>query len=256
MLFSYFIMNILSNNLIFVFVLVRVVYLTMLERKILRYVQNCKGPNKVEYIGLMHFRDGFSLLSKEYGTLNFKSNYYICYICPMILIMFMMLWSLVPCITNVYCLNYSILIIFILIRLSGFMILIIGWRSNSMFSLIDSIRFISQSISYEVRFILIHYCLIILRERYCLGILVVWQLYAWNIIVLLPIFICFVIRILADINHSLMDFVGESELVSGFNVKYFGVKFALIFIADYGIIIFFVIWFYWCLVIYYIRSDL
>jgi len=67
--------------------------------------------------------------------------------------------------------DYSILIIFILIRLGGFIILIIGRRSNSMFSLIGSIRLIAQSISYETRFILIIFCLITLREKYCLGVL-------------------------------------------------------------------------------------
>jgi len=56
-------------------------------------------------------------------------------------------------------------IIFILIRLEGFIILLIGWSSNSTFSLMASIRFIAQSISYEARFMLIIFCLIILRER-------------------------------------------------------------------------------------------
>jgi len=61
--------------------------------------------------------------------------------------------------------DYSILIMFIFMRLGGFIVLIIGWRFNSMFSLMGSIRFIAQSISYEVRFMLIIFCLIILRER-------------------------------------------------------------------------------------------
>jgi len=50
----------------------------------------------------------------------------------------------------------------------------------------------------------------------------------------------FLIRILAEINQSPMDLVeGESELVSGFNVEYYEVEFALIFIAEYEIIILF-----------------
>jgi len=71
--------------------------------------------------------------------------------------------------------NYSILIIFILMRLREFMILIIliiGWRSNSVFSLIEVIRFIAQSISYEVKFILIIFRLIILRENYSSNLII------------------------------------------------------------------------------------
>jgi len=64
--------------------------------------------------------------------------------------------------------------------------------------------------------------------------------YIWNVVILLPIFFCFFIRILAEINRNPIDLVqGESELVSEFNVEYYGVEFALIFIAEYGIIIFF-----------------
>jgi len=59
-------------------------------------------------------------------------------------------------ITNIYCINYAILIISIFIRLTGFIILMIGRRSNSTFSLMGSIHFIAQSISCEVRFILIY----------------------------------------------------------------------------------------------------
>jgi|SRR5215831_1753951 len=59
-------------------------------------------------------------------------------------------------------------------------------------------------------------------------------------LILLPLFIVFFIRILAELNRRPIDFIeGESELVSGFNIEYFSGGFALIFIAEYGIIIFF-----------------
>jgi len=163
----------------------------------------------------------------------------------------LMSWLLLPWVTNVYSINYSIIIIFILMSLSGFIIIIIGWSLNSIFSLMGAIRFIARSISYEVRFILIIFRVIILRESYSLVDLRIWQLYIWNIVILMPIFFCFFVSILAEINRSPMDLIkGESELVSGFNVEYYGVQVALIFIAEYGRIIFF------CLITLFLFTNL
>jgi len=72
-------------------------------------------------------------------------------------------------------------------------------------------------------------------------------------VVLLPIFFCFFVGILAEINRGPINLVeGKSELVSGFNhtVEYFEAEFALIFIAEYAIIIFF------CYMILLIFSNL
>lgn len=71
--------------------------------------------------------------------------------------------------------NYSIVFIVIVTRLIGYALLLLGWGSNSMYSLIGSVRFVAQAISYEVRFVLILYILMILRERYSLKDLLVWQ---------------------------------------------------------------------------------
>ena len=81
--------------------------------------------------------------------------------------------------------------------------------------------------------------MIILRERYALGDFVKWQKIR-NICTLFPLFLVFFIRVLAELNRRPIDFVeGESELVSGFNIEYFRGGFALIFMAEYGMIIFF-----------------
>lgn len=122
----------------------------------------------------------------------------------------------------------------------GYVVVYLGWSANSMYSIIGSIRSVSQMLSYEVRFILIILILIILRESYSFNSFVYFQYYLWYIVYLYPLFLVFFIRILAELNRSPIDFIeGESELVSGFNVEYFRGGFVLIFLREYGMILFF-----------------
>lgn len=144
-----------------------------------------------------------------------------------------------PIFTNIYFLNYSILLVIIILRLNRYLVIIMGWSSNSLYSILGAIRSIAQLLSYEVRFIMIILVQIILSERYSLLDFFKWQVYVWFIWILIPLIIVFFIRILAELNRRPIDFVeGESELVSGFNVEYFRGSFALIFLGEYGIIIF------------------
>lgn len=171
----------------------------------------------------------------------FKSNYNLYYISPIIIfIIIIIIWILFPFITNIYFLNYSLLLIIIFISVIRYIIVYLGWSANSAYSIIGSIRSVSQILSYEVRFILIILILIILRERYSFVDFINFQYYIWYIIYLYPLFIIFFISILAELNRSPIDFIeGESELVSGFNVEYFRGNFTLIFLREYGIILYF-----------------
>jgi len=82
-------LNFIRLFILEIYVLVSVAFLTLLERKILGYVQECKGPNKVKVMGLLQpFRDAIKLFSKEVFVI-YKSNYYIYYICLIILFILM-----------------------------------------------------------------------------------------------------------------------------------------------------------------------
>lgn len=234
-------MNLLGLVLLFLIVIVGVAFLTLLERKVLGYIQNRKGPNKVGLIGIMQpFRDAIKLLRKEVFFV-FKSNYNLYYISPMaIFVIIIIIWILYPYITNIYFINYSLLLIFIFMSVMRYIVVCLGWSSNSIYSIIGSIRSVSQILSYEVRFILIILILIIMRESYSFMDFMYFQYYIWYIIYLYPLFLIFYIRVLAELNRRPIDFIeGESELVSGFNVEYFRGGFTLIFLSEYGIIMYF-----------------
>ena len=110
-----------------------------------------------------------------------------------------------------------------------------GRIPNSKYALIGALRAVAQTVSYEVCLALILLFYLCLTRSISI-ILLIENNRIWNkIIILTPIIGIWLISCLAETNRTPFDFAeGESELVSGFNIEYGRLGFALIFIAEYA----------------------
>ena len=224
-------------------VLISVAYLTLAERKILGYTQNRKGPNVVGIYGLLQpLADGVKLFSKEMLIPNHTSIMLYLFAPILALTLSLLIWILIPFNRNVVLtnINLGLLVVFALSSVGVYAILISGWSSNSKYAFLGALRAAAQMISYEVCIGLILINIILCAGTFNLnGILLSQSHSIWFFIPLLPAGFMFFISCLAETNRAPFDLTeGESELVSGYNVEYSSMSFALFFLAEYSHIIF------------------
>lgn len=217
--------------IVVIIVFLSVCFLTLLERKILGYVQNRKGPTKVLFLGFLQpVVDGGKLILKR---ILVEKIYY--FFIPFFSIVIMRFLSLRLWFYSVrVVLNNSIFFILMMRSLVVYVLFILGWRRENVYGVLGGLRRSSQIVAYEI----IIFFLIILIVIYYSS----WNIlnFHFSIFYILDLFVIWLLILLVETNRSPYDFAeGERESVSGYNIEYIGVLFAYIFIAEYGILVFF-----------------
>lgn len=230
----------IGSLLLVICVIIGVAFLTLLERKVLGYIQIRKGPNKVGLLGIPQpFCDAIKLFTKE-QSYPVVSNYISYYFSPVFsLFLSLIIWLCTPYFVKLFSFNLGILFFLCCTRLGVYTVIIAGWSSNSNYALLGGLRAVAQTISYEVSLALILLSFVFLIGNYNLLNFFIYQNYLWFIIFTFPLRLVWFASRLAETNRTPFDFAeGESELVSGFNVEYSRGGFALIFLAEYARILF------------------
>lgn len=219
-------------------ILFSVAYLTYAERKVMGAMQLRQGPMTVGPFGLLQpIADGIKLLSKE-TIVPTQANKPVFLLAPMLTFMLSLIaWSVIPVADGwvLADINVGILFLFAVSSMGVYGVLMAGWASNSRYAFLGGLRSASQMVSYEVSM-----GLVIVTVLLCVGSLNLTEIVTverpvWMTVLLFPMFIVFLVSILAETNRAPFDLPeGESELSGGFMVEYSAMTYALFFLGEYA----------------------
>lgn len=222
--------------------LLAVAYLTYAERKVIGAIQLRKGPNVVGPLGLLQpIADGVKLFLKE-TVVPTGANRTVFILAPMLtFILSLVAWAVIPFDEGwvLADINVGILYLFAISSLGVYGIIMAGWASNSKYAFLGALRSAAQMVSYEVSIGFVIISVLLTVGSLNLSDIVRAQegatLLSWHWLIHLPMFVIFFVSALAETNRAPFDLPeAEAELVSGYNVEYSSMTFALFFLGEYA----------------------
>lgn len=217
-----------------------VILYTYSERKVIGFMQDRIGPNRVGPVGLLQpIADVMKLMLKEV-ILPSHANRYLFLVAPLLsLAPTLAAWAVIPFAPNVVVvdLNVGLLYLFAMTSLGVYGIIIAGWASNSKYALLGAMRSAAQIVAYEIPMGFALLGVLMAAQSMDLTTIVQKQqggFWNWYLLPLLPLFIVYWVCAVAETNRSPFDVAeGESEIVAGFHVEYSGLPFAIFFLSEY-----------------------
>lgn len=219
--------------------LLAVAYLTYAERKIIAAMQLRQGPMFVGPYGLLQpLADGLKLLFKE-TVIPTRANRGVFILAPLITFVLAMIgWAVVPVGEGIVLadIDVGILYLFAVSSLGVYGIVMAGWASNSRYAFLGALRSSAQMVSYEISMGLIIISVLMTAGSLNLSDIVRAQAeHGWYVIWHFPMFMIFLVSIIAETNRLPFDLPeDEASLVTGYNVEYSAMTFAMFFLGEYA----------------------
>src|SRR5215467_14143229 len=240
-----------------------IAYLTLLERKVIAFMQVRLGPMRVGPHGLLQpIADGLKFMLKE-DIVPANADRVVFMLAPVIaLVPAFIVFSVIPFgsptalhipaftvpLTNLHFsgtttgplitdLNIGVLFVLSISSIGILGIILGGWASNSKYPLLGALRSAAQMVSYEVALGFSVIGVLILAGSLSLVKIVEAQRDAgfWYVFLQPVGFILFFVCGIAENNRAPFDLPeAESELVAGFHTEYSGFRFSIYFIAEYA----------------------
>jgi len=234
---------------LFFFVTFVALLFTLVERKMLGWMQQRLGPMEVGPWGLFQpLADAVKLLGKGDVMPKLADKFFFTYTPLISFVPAFIVFALIPIasfmtvnsegmavITQLSPSNSSIGILMItaIMSISVIGILVGGWSSGNKFSLLGAVRSAAQEISYEVPKTIVVLCIVMMAGSMNMSIIGGVQK-VWFIIPQFLGFIIFFIASMAEVFRIPFDLAeSESELVSGYNVEFAGIRFVFFFFTEY-----------------------
>ena len=221
--------------------LIGVAYLTYAERKIIGYMQIRIGPNRVGPKGwLQPIADALKLMFKEIVIPTGASKSVFILAPVLALAPALAAWAVIPFGDTLVLadLDASLLYVMAITSMGVYGVILAGWASNSKYAFLGAMRSAAQIVSYEIAMGFALVGVLMAAQSLNLGDIVRAQeggFWNWYFLPLFPMFMVYLIAILAETNRSPFDVAeGESEIVAGFHVDYSGMAFAVFFLAEYA----------------------